>query len=49
MNNIAEYGIKYYVPISIPVFFLTLKKMLTFVLAENEKHAFFEAVIGIPK
>ena len=35
MNNIAEYGIKYYTPIFIPVFFLTSKKMFTFVLAKN--------------
>ena len=26
MNNIAEYGIKYYAPISIPVFFRTSRK-----------------------
>lgn len=48
MNNIAEYRIKYYVPISKPIFFLTSRKMLTFVIAKIGKHAFFESVIGMP-
>ena len=48
MNNIAEYRIKYYTPISKPIFFLTSRKMITFVIAKIGKHAFFEAVIGIP-
>ena len=48
MNNIAEYRIKYYTPISKPIFFLTSRKMITFVIAKIGKHAFFEAVIGMP-
>ena len=47
MNNIAEYRIKYYAPISELVFFSLQEKMLTFVVAKIGKHAFFEAVIGI--
>ena len=48
MNNIAEYRIKYYTPISKPIFFLTSRKMITFVIAKIGKYAFFEAVIGMP-
>lgn len=48
MNNIAEYRIKYYAPISEPIFFSPQEKMLTFVIAKIGKYAFFEAVIGMP-
>ncbi|MBQ2970878.1 MAG: hypothetical protein IJE15_10910 [Bacteroidaceae bacterium] len=48
MNNIAEYRIKYYAPISKPIFFSLQEKMLTFVIAKIGKHAFFEAIIGMP-
>lgn len=47
MNNIAEYRIKYYVPISKPIFFLTSRKNAYLCHRKIGKHAFFEPVVGM--